>query len=81
MCGAPGIIKSIDVTAQTGTTVTVDLGNGYEVLYGQLKEVPVKVGDQVEAKKHSRLYRTADKSITAWKDATYIWNYEKMEYQ
>ena len=27
-----------------------DLGNGYEVLYGQLKEVPVKVGDQVEAK-------------------------------
>ena len=50
LCGAPGIIKSIDVTAQTGTTVTVDLGNGYEVLYGQLKEVPVKVGDQVEAK-------------------------------
>ena len=30
--------------------MTVDLGNGYEVLYGQLKEVPVKVGDQVEAK-------------------------------
>ena len=50
LCGAPGVIKSIDVTAQTGTTVTVDLGNGYEVLYGQLKEVPVKVGDQVEAK-------------------------------
>lgn len=50
MCGAPGVVKSIDVTAQTGTTVTVDLGNGYEVLYGQLKEVPVKVGDQVEAK-------------------------------
>ena len=50
LCGAPGMIKSIDVTAQTGTTVTVDLGNGYEVLYGQLKEVPVKVGDQVEAK-------------------------------
>ena len=50
LCGAPGIIKSIDVTAQTGTTVTVDLGNGYEVLYGQLKEVPVKVGDQVETK-------------------------------
>ena len=50
ICGAPGIIKSIDVTAQTGTTVTVDLGNGYELLYGQLKEVPVNVGDYVEAK-------------------------------
>lgn len=50
ICGAPGIIKSIDITAQTGTTVTVDLGNGYELLYGQLKEVPVNVGDYVEAK-------------------------------
>ena len=50
LCGAPGIIKSIDVNAQTGTTVNVDIGNGYELLYGQLKEVPVKVGDYVEAK-------------------------------
>lgn len=47
---APGIIKSIDVTAETGNTVNVDLGNGYELFYGQLKEVPVKVGDYVEAK-------------------------------
>ena len=30
--------------------VNVDIGNGYELLYGQLKEVPVKVGDYVEAK-------------------------------
>lgn len=44
---ARGVVKSIDVTAQTGTTVTVDLGNGYEVIYGQLKEVPVKTGDYV----------------------------------
>ena len=61
LCGAPGIIKSIDVTAQTGTTVTVDLGNGYEVLYGQLKEVPGKVRRPGRGKKHSRLYRTATK--------------------
>lgn len=47
---ARGMIKSIDVTAQTGTTVTVDMGNGYEAIYGQLKEVPVKVGDYVDAK-------------------------------
>lgn len=50
ICGAPGTVKSIDVTAETGTTVNVDLGNGYELFYGQLKEVPVKVGDWVEAK-------------------------------
>ena len=47
---APGIVKSIDVTAETGTTVNIDLGNGYELYYGQLKEVPVSVGDYVEAK-------------------------------
>lgn len=49
IAAAPGVIKSIDVLPQTGTTITVDMGNGYECLYGQLKEVPVKVGDYVEA--------------------------------
>ncbi len=50
LCGTTGIVKSIDVTAETGTTVNVDIGNGYELFYGQLKEVPVNVGDYVEAK-------------------------------
>lgn len=50
ICGTTGIVKSIDVTAQTGTTVNIDIGNGYELFYGQLKEVPVKVGDYVESK-------------------------------
>ena len=50
IASAPGIVKSIDVTAETGTTVNVDLGNGYELFYGQLKEVPVKAGDYVDAK-------------------------------
>lgn len=50
IAAAPGIIKSIDSLRETGTTVTVDMGNGYECLYGQLKEVKVKVGDYVEAK-------------------------------
>lgn len=47
--GAAGLVKSIDVTAQTGTTVDLDLGNGYELLIGQLKEVPVNTGDYVDA--------------------------------
>lgn len=49
MSAAAGIVKSIDVTAQTGTTVDVDLGNGYELIYGQLKEVPLNIGDYVDA--------------------------------
>lgn len=50
LCGTSGIVKAINVTAQTGTTVNVDIGNGYELFYGQLAEVPVKVGDHVDAK-------------------------------
>lgn len=81
LCGAPGIIKSIDVTAQTrNNRDPVDLGNGYEVLYGQLKEVPVKVGDQVEAKSILGYIGQPTKYYSV-EGATYIWNYEKMEHQ
>lgn len=45
-----GLVKSIDKTAQEGTKITVDMGNGYEAIYGQLQNVQVKTGDQVEAK-------------------------------
>lgn len=49
IAGAAGVVKSIDNTAQTGLTVNIDLGNGYEVLYGQLKDIPLNVGDYVAA--------------------------------
>lgn len=45
-----GVVKSIDENAQTGTTVNIDLGNGYELFYGQLKDVAVNTGEYVEAK-------------------------------
>lgn len=44
---APGIVTNIEQSAQTGLTVTLDMGNGYEAVYGQLKEVPVQIGDYV----------------------------------
>lgn len=50
IASAPGIVKSIDESAQTGTTINVDMGNGYELFYGQLENVAVKTGDYVEAK-------------------------------
>ena len=49
IAGAPGLVKSIDNSAQTGTTVNIDLGNGYEAFYGQLQTVAVKTGDYVDA--------------------------------
>lgn len=46
---ADGVVESIEVLSETGTTMTVNAGNGYQIVYGQLKEVPVAVGDTVEA--------------------------------
>lgn len=44
---APGIVTNVEQNAQTGLTVTLDMGNGYSAIYGQLKEVPVEIGDYV----------------------------------
>lgn len=46
---AKGQIKSIENDEVTGCTVTVDLGDGYEAIYGQLKELNFAKGDYVEA--------------------------------
>ncbi|MCD8097295.1 MAG: M23 family metallopeptidase [Lachnospiraceae bacterium] len=46
---AQGIVSAIDVNEETGTTLTMTLGGGYEAIYGQLKELAVQEGDMVEA--------------------------------
>ena len=44
---AAGIVTNIEETAQTGTTVTLDMGNGYSAVYGQLADVGLSIGDYV----------------------------------
>lgn len=44
---ADGIVKSIYYDAQTGNTITFDVGDGYELTYGQLEEIAVAEGDRV----------------------------------
>lgn len=46
---ADGIVKSIYYDAQTGNTVTFELGDGYELTYGQLEEIAVTEGERVSA--------------------------------
>ena len=48
VASAKGIVDSIEVNEETGTTLTLNLGNSYELVYGQLKEVAVSEGDVVE---------------------------------
>lgn len=44
---ANGQILSISQNEETGTTMTVDLGNGYQAIYGQLKDMTVEAGQTV----------------------------------
>lgn len=46
---AAGTVTAIEESAQTGLTVTLDMGNGYSAVYGQLIDVQVKTGDYVAA--------------------------------
>lgn len=49
MNAAPGQVTKIETLEETGMTVTMDIGDGYELVYGQLKELPVKEGDYLKA--------------------------------
>ena len=44
---ADGTVYSIEEDAQTGTTLTMELGSGYQAVYGQLKDLTVEEGDIV----------------------------------
>lgn len=44
---ANGQILSISQNEETGTTMTIDLGNGYQAIYGQLKDMTVEAGQTV----------------------------------
>lgn len=46
---ANGNVVSVVENEETGTTVTLDMGNGYQAIYGQLKDLAVTEGQTVEA--------------------------------
>jgi septal ring factor EnvC (AmiA/AmiB activator) len=48
LASAKGIVESIGVDEETGTTLVLNIGNGYKLTYGQLKELAVSEGDVVE---------------------------------
>ncbi len=42
-----GLVVSVETSEETGETVTMDIGSGYQLIYGQLKEVQMAEGDYV----------------------------------
>lgn len=49
LASAKGVVESVTVNEETGTTLVLNIGNGYKLTYGQLKELAVSEGDVVEA--------------------------------
>ena len=47
LASVPGTVYSIEEDPQTGTTVTMEIGSGYQAVYGQLKNLTVEEGDTV----------------------------------
>ena len=47
LASVPGTVYSIEEDPQTGTTVTMEIGSGYQAVYGQLKDLTVEEGDTV----------------------------------
>lgn len=48
LASVPGTVYSIENSAQTGTTVTMEIGSGYQAIYGQLTDLTVQEGDTVK---------------------------------
>lgn len=49
LASAKGIVEAVTVDEETGTTLILNIGSGYKLTYGQLKELAVSEGDIVEA--------------------------------
>ena len=48
-CAYSGTVETISNTADLGLCVTINVGNDYRMIYGQLKDVPVTEGQAVAA--------------------------------
>ena len=49
LAAAKGIVESTYVDEETGTTLILNIGNGYKLTYGGLKELQAKEGDVLES--------------------------------
>ncbi len=48
VAAAAGVVSKVETDRETGQTVTIDMGNGYEAVYGQLEGISVNEGVYVE---------------------------------
>ena len=49
LSAADGKVTGLETLEETGLTMTMDIGNGYELIYGQLQDAAVQEGSYVKA--------------------------------
>lgn len=49
VAGVKGIVKKVTTEDEIGNCIIIDIGSGYEVTYGQLSDIKVLEGDEVNA--------------------------------
>lgn len=48
LAAADGIVTKVESDRERGNSVTVNIGNGFEVVYGELEDIKVNQGDKVK---------------------------------
>lgn len=71
---ASGSVESVYTDAEIGNAVKLNIGGGYEVVYGQLKDIQVKEGGYVEKAASSVQWRRL-RNITVRKAPTFTVNF------
>lgn len=63
LAAAKGIVESIYIDEETGTTLVLNIGNGYRLTYGQLKELAGIAGRYRRIRSGARLCERADEVL------------------
>jgi septal ring factor EnvC (AmiA/AmiB activator) len=72
LSSAAGTVTDVGTVNEYGNYVTVDLGDGYELTYGQLGEVSLEVGETVAAGENIGIVASPSRSYVQEGDNLYL---------
>ena len=72
MAAARGRVSKIEKTEELGNVITMDIGSGYEIAYGQLSNIQIKEGDLVEKGDYIADVATPTKYYSVEGDSVYF---------
>lgn len=72
LCAAAGTVLEVGKSNEFGHYVTMDLGDGFEITYGQLFDITAEVGEEIEAGEQIALVAYATRSYVEEGDNLYL---------